>query len=204
MAFDKPFLDLEKQLNLLESRNLIIANRDRAKRLIMTSSYYDLINGYKSVFMLSNDRFKDNVKLEDIYIFSFIDKGIQSITMKYSLMIETLFKTRLSYVISNILYTIVPNGVLKREKGEITSRDKKSLKGIYGVLIMTALLLNDKLLVSSLIAECRGVFKPEVSGDDDSKHIVDLINELKQKYKEATQIPIDFIDRLEIIYKSIT
>ena len=49
-----------------------------------------------------------------------------------------------------------------------------------------------------------GVFKPEVSGDDDSKHIVDLINELKQKYKEATQIPIDFIDRLEIIYKSIT
>ena len=52
MAFDKPFLDLEKQLNLLESRNLIIANRDRAKRLIMTSSYYDLINGYKSVFMV--------------------------------------------------------------------------------------------------------------------------------------------------------
>lgn len=104
----------------------------------------------------------------------------------------------------NILYTIVPNGVLKREKGKITSRDKKSLKGIYGVLIMTAILLNDKLLVSSLIAECRGVFKPEVSGDDDSKHIVDLINELKQKYKEATQIPIDFIDRLEIIYKSIT
>ena len=70
MAFDKPFLDLDKQLNLLESRKLIITNRDRAKRLIMTSSYYDLINGYKSVFMLSNDRFKDNVKLEDIYIFS--------------------------------------------------------------------------------------------------------------------------------------
>lgn len=51
MAFDKPFLDLDKQLNLLESRKLIITNRDRAKRLIMTSSYYDLINGYKSVFM---------------------------------------------------------------------------------------------------------------------------------------------------------
>ena len=53
MAFDKPFLDLDKQLNLLESRKLIITNRDRAKRLIRTSSYYDLINGYKSVFMLS-------------------------------------------------------------------------------------------------------------------------------------------------------
>lgn len=69
----------------------------------MTSSYYDLINGYKSVFMSSNDKFKSNVQLEDIYIFSFIDKGLQSVTMKYSLMIETLFKTRLSYVISNYL-----------------------------------------------------------------------------------------------------
>ena len=103
MAFDKPFLDIDKQLDLLESRNLIITNRDRAKRLIMTSSYYDLINGYKSVFMSSNDKFKSNVQLEDIYIFSFIDKGLQSVTMKYSLMIETLFKTRLSYVISNYL-----------------------------------------------------------------------------------------------------
>ena len=49
-------------------------------------------------------------------------------------------------------------------------------------------------LLVLFIAECRGVLP--VSGDDDSKHIVDLINELKQKYKEATQIPIDFIDRL--------
>ena len=40
MAFDKPFLDIDKQLDLLESRNLIIPNRDRAKRIIMTSSYY--------------------------------------------------------------------------------------------------------------------------------------------------------------------
>ena len=75
MAFDKPFLDIDKQLDLLESRNLIIPNRDRAKRIIMTSSYYDLINGYKSVFMSSNDKFKSNVQLEDIYIFSFMLKG---------------------------------------------------------------------------------------------------------------------------------
>lgn len=81
MAFDKPFLDLDKQLNLLESRKLIITNRDRAKRLIMTSSYYDLINGYKSVFMLSNDRFKDNVKLEDIYIFSFLNCNMKLNTL---------------------------------------------------------------------------------------------------------------------------
>ena len=37
MAFDKPFLDLDKQLNLLESRKLIITNRDRAK-----TPYYDV------------------------------------------------------------------------------------------------------------------------------------------------------------------
>ena len=90
MAFDKPFLDLDKQLDLLESRNLVITNRDRAKRLIMTSSYYDLINGYKSVFMSSNDKFKPNVQLEDIYIFSFIDKGIQSRLIGQKVCVKTL------------------------------------------------------------------------------------------------------------------
>lgn len=29
MAFDKPFLDLDKQLNLLESRNLIMGYRTK-------------------------------------------------------------------------------------------------------------------------------------------------------------------------------
>lgn len=337
MAYDKPFLNLDQQIDLLESRGLIISNRDRAKHIITTASYYDLFNGYKSVFMSSNDKFKDNTQIEDIYIFSFIDKGLQSVTMKYSLMVETLFKTRLAHVISeylgvhqddylhsrhykqkikgltfakikqeinkqlnstyakqptkyylkhhnhvpawilfknisfgsainifkflntkhklevanfllpsnnilgkdkiellintleairrfrncaahslnffgcrsvynipgNILYNILPKGVLKRERGEITVADKKSLKGIYGVLLMTALLLNDKLLVSSLVFECRNVFKTEVCTDNSSQNVIDFLNGLKQKYKIATEIPLDFENRLDILCKSI-
>ena len=103
MAYDKPFLDLDKQIDLLKSRNLIISDREHAKQIIMTSSYYDLFNGYKSVFMNPDDTFKPNTAIESISIFSFIDKGLQSVTMKYSLMVETLFKTRLAHVISEHL-----------------------------------------------------------------------------------------------------
>ena len=79
MAYDKPFLDLEKQIDLLISRNLIISDREHAKQIIMTASYYDLFNGYKSIFMNPDDTFKPDTAIESISIFSFIDKGLQSV-----------------------------------------------------------------------------------------------------------------------------
>lgn len=337
MAYDKPFLDLDKQIDLLISRNLIISDREHAKQIIMTTSYYDLFNGYKSVFMNPDDTFKSDTTIESIYIFSFIDKGLQSVTMKYSLMVETLFKTRLAYVISehlgvhqddylhshhykqkvhgltfqnvkqeiqlqlnlkhakqptkyylkhhnhvpawilfknisfgsainlfkflntkhkiavanallptnaiagkdkielllntleairrfrncaahslnffgcrsvynipgNVLYNLLPKGVLKREKGEITKTDKKALRGLYGVLIMMVLLLNDTLLITSLIYECRTVFRNAKSNDIATQAIIDFLNELNNKYKQATDLPIDFEDKLELIHQSI-
>ena len=338
MAYDKPFLDLDKQIDLLISRNLIISDREHAKQIIMTASYYDLFNGYKSVFMNPDDTFKLDTTIESIYIFSFIDKGLQSVTMKYSLMVETLFKTRLAHVISeylgvhqddylhahhykqkisgltfqnvkqeiqqqlnlryakqptkyylkhhnhvpawilfknisfgsainlfkflntkhkiavantllptntivgkdkiellintleairrfrhcaahslnffgcrsiynipgNILYNLLPKGVLKREKGKITKTDKKALRGLYGVLIMMVLLLNDPLLITSLIYECRTVFRNAKSNDIATQAVIDFLNELNNKYKQATDLPINFEDKLELIHQSIT
>ena len=278
MAYDKPFLDLDKQIDLLISRNLIISDREHAKQIIMTASYYDLFNGYKSVFMNSDNTFKPDTTIESIYIFSFIDKGLQSVTMKYSLMVETLFKTRLAHVISehlgvhqddylhahhykqkihgltfqnvkqeiqqqlnstyakqptkyylkhhnhvpawilfknisfgsainlfgNVLYNLLPKGVLKREKGEITKTDKKALRGLYGVLIMMVLLLNDPLLIASLIYECRTIFRNAKSNDIATQAVIDFLNELNNKYKQATDLPINFEDKLELIQQSIT
>lgn len=337
MAYDKPFLTLDQQIELLKKRGLIIVDDNRAKYFISTLSYYDLINGYKSVFMNDKDTFKPNTGIEEIYIFSYIDKGLQAITMKYSLMVETLFKTRLAHVISsnlgvhqddylhtrhykqkvknltfvkvkqeinrqldityakqptkyylkhhnhvpawilfknislgsainlfrflnakskkevaslllpttaiednqkielllnsleairrfrncaahslnffgcrslynipgNVLYTVLPNGILKREKGDIVGADKKSLKGIYGVLLMIALLLNDTLLVSSLMQECKTIFKINLPKTPENAAALTLINELKIRYKNATELPIDFEDKLKLLRDNI-
>lgn len=99
MLYDKPFKTLDEQIALLRSRGLVIDNEDHAKHLLLTSSYYDLTNGYKNVFM-PNDTFIKGTFIEDLFLFSYIDKNIQSLMMKYGLMVEVKFKTNLAYILA--------------------------------------------------------------------------------------------------------
>lgn len=56
----------------------VISDREHAKTKLYCTSYYDLFNGYKSVFMRSDDTFKLDTILK-VYMSSlFIDKGLQS------------------------------------------------------------------------------------------------------------------------------
>lgn len=102
MEYDKPFKNLDEQLNILEYRGLKIHDREAAKKILMTYSYYDLINGYKDIFM-PQDTFKPETNLTDIVFFSYIDKGIQSLIMRYSLIAETKFKNHIAYILSKNL-----------------------------------------------------------------------------------------------------
>lgn len=99
MTHDKPFQPIDEQLRILESRGLIIDDYATAQHLLLTYSYYDLINGYKHVFM-PNDVFIEKTSLEDIFSFAYLDKSIQALTMKYSLMAEVKFKHHIAYVLA--------------------------------------------------------------------------------------------------------
>lgn len=99
ITYDKPFKTIDEQLEILKSRGLTISSPSMAKHLLLTYSYYDLINGYKDVFM-PNDKFVPGTVLEDLFAFAYIDKSIQALTMKYGLMAEVKFKTHLAYVLS--------------------------------------------------------------------------------------------------------
>ncbi len=63
MNYDKPFKTLDEQLNILRARGLEIYDEDKGKHILLTASYYDLINGYKDIFM-PNDQFKPGTTLE--------------------------------------------------------------------------------------------------------------------------------------------
>lgn len=97
---DKPFLSYEQQIQLLIERGLIIYNKDFAIYALSTLSYYDLINRYKVYFMNSDDTFIEGVSIEYLYNFCLFDKEIQAFIMKYSVLIESIFKTRFSYVLA--------------------------------------------------------------------------------------------------------
>ena len=99
MEYDKPFLTYEQQISLLKERGLIIENHEFAIYALSTASYYDLVNRYKRYFM-HDTKFNDNVSIGLLYYFFLLDKSVQAVIIKYSLLIENLFKTKLSYAIA--------------------------------------------------------------------------------------------------------
>lgn len=99
MTYDKPFKTLDEQIELLKSRGLIITDKSIAKQYLITASYYDLVNGFKDIYMPKN-KFINNITIEGLFQLSYIDKSVQSFIMKYSLMIEVKFKNCLAYILS--------------------------------------------------------------------------------------------------------
>lgn len=48
---DKTFTSTNAQLRKLRSRGMVISNGSKAKRIIEMENYYNLINGYKRLFL---------------------------------------------------------------------------------------------------------------------------------------------------------
>lgn len=111
----KHFLPYKKQVSKLSDYyKLTINDFDKAEKLLIVISYYDLVNAYKDYFMeIDSDdqneleecdetkiRFKSFCDFDLLYKFHFYDKSIPSIFIKYSIIVESLFKTRLAHSIS--------------------------------------------------------------------------------------------------------
>lgn len=92
----KPFLPLEKQLELLQSRGLIISNQNYAKKILANVNYYRF-SAY-SLTLRTNDQFADNATFEDVYRLYNFDARLRNFVLKYSAPIETNLRARMAYV----------------------------------------------------------------------------------------------------------
>lgn len=102
---EKIFVDTRTQLGILKSRGLIINNKKFAKRIIREVGYYNLINGYKDLFLVENTKFEKYIsgtKFEEIYAIYQFDRALRILTLEYTLEIENKVKTLVSYCFSKI------------------------------------------------------------------------------------------------------
>ncbi|MEY8468827.1 Abi family protein [Faecalibaculum rodentium] len=102
-TIDKPFKTYEEQIQILESRNVIIEDRDDAIRQLKEFSYYTLVNGYKDTFFSvpGTDSFRPGTRFDELLTLHLIDLSINSIIMKYILALENALKTRISYIVAS-------------------------------------------------------------------------------------------------------
>lgn len=120
----KPFKKHEEKIEILRKRNLIIDDVERAKIILSSSTYYELINGYKGCFDVNED-YRNKYTLEFLDAFYYYDHGFQNILFLQSVFVETSFKSCLSYIISE-KYGIYQNDYLdKKNFRKLKSRDDK-------------------------------------------------------------------------------
>ena len=103
----KPFKTYRQQLNILRSRNLIIDNGSKAIDILKKEGYYNIINGYKEIFLdeplskqMGMDYYKNGTTFNHIYALYDFDREIRAIILKYILKMESSLKTKVSYYFS--------------------------------------------------------------------------------------------------------
>lgn len=121
--FDKPYIDYESQImKLSNDYKLGIGEMERAKNLIETFSYYELIESYRG-FFVKNNQYTNNISIEDLYFFLTFDKNFQNILFKYSVYAENKFKNILANFFAEKFGVDIPdylnNSNFKRNGREI-------------------------------------------------------------------------------------
>jgi abortive infection bacteriophage resistance protein len=99
MQFTKPPLDVYKQIQLLEKRGLLIADKEFARQALSNINYYRL-----SAYMLpfqkstsSNHEFKDNTVFEEITRLCAFDRALRVLVFDVIERVEVALRTQIIY-----------------------------------------------------------------------------------------------------------
>lgn len=101
----KPFLTIEEQVSLLESRGM--KTDGHTARILGREGYYSIVNGYKGPFLDSDaaasagdDRYREGATFADMYaVFSF-DRDLRELTFHYLIRAEATARTAIAYCFS--------------------------------------------------------------------------------------------------------
>lgn len=103
----KPFQTHNSQLKILRKRNIIIKNGSKAKGILIRENYYQIINGYKHIFLDINetkkrkdDYYKTGTTFEQIYALYEFDRNLRNLLLKYLLMTENSIRSKIAYQFS--------------------------------------------------------------------------------------------------------
>lgn len=100
---DKIFKTHNQQLRLLRQKGLTIKNGSKAKRILETENYYNLINGYKDLFLdtqSNSEKYKTGSDFFEIYGLYKFDRRIRYLFLERILRVENKIKSAIAYVFS--------------------------------------------------------------------------------------------------------
>ena len=106
---EKSYKSYRQQLNILRSRGMIIgkgSQGSRVMRILERENYYNVINGYKELFLASkatatkDEIYKTGTTFDEVYALYNFDRELRNIYLKYLLKLENTFKTVIAHEFS--------------------------------------------------------------------------------------------------------
>lgn len=106
---NKSYKSYRQQLNILRSRGMVIgkgSQGSRVMRILERENYYNVINGYKELFLASkatataDEAYKTGTTFDEVYALYNFDRELRNIYLKYLLKLENTFKTVIAHEFS--------------------------------------------------------------------------------------------------------
>lgn len=129
---EKTFKTHNSQLRILRSRGLNV--KSNAKRALEKENYYNVINGYKDLFLdhsATTETYKTGADFSEIFALYEFDRELRFIFLKRLLKIENQIKTVVSYKFSE---RYSHDNYLKLSNFKPHNNDKKTLQNIMNVI----------------------------------------------------------------------
>ena len=98
----KTYKTCRQQLSKLRSRGMVIksgSQSSRAMRILEQENYYNVINGYKALFLakeatdVADEEYKEGTTFDEVYALYCFDRDIRTIYLKFLLKLENSLKT---------------------------------------------------------------------------------------------------------------
>ena len=131
----KEYKTFNQQLSILRNRGLIVPTDGSPKRFLEKENYYNVINGYKDVFLMKDsegnvvnpEKYLPNTHFNELKALFLFDRELRMLFLKYILIFENSFKTVISHEFSRKYKK--PNSFLEIENF-VSDNPKKVLQQI--------------------------------------------------------------------------
>lgn len=106
---DKMYKSYRQLITILRNRGMEIgkgSQGSRAMRILEKENYYNVINGYKDLFLdvptISGEKYKHGTTFDEVYALYEFDREVRHIYLKYLLKVENSFKTVIAHEFSRL------------------------------------------------------------------------------------------------------
>lgn len=95
------YKSISDQMNILEHRGLILGDKEKVSKYLLTNNYFNIINGYSKYFQKStepsNDRYLDSASFDEVCSLYFFDKELKQTFFNAILHCEHHLKSIFAY-----------------------------------------------------------------------------------------------------------